>query len=351
MNKMIIATLVFIALIASLSAPALAHMLNASYTQDVGNTSGSAISSPMIRHTNWWFSNNYQAIPSSVPTNASPVPTPTTVSPVPTTVSPVPTPSTVSPVPTTDPINPTPAITPRPDSYTTSPGEKLRIGNLNQPVISRPNTSEKNLLNKTYSNEPRLKTAKNLADARINLVISQIEVYKKEVTNSRLSNSDKSVLFREADQNITWFKEKQSEIQSANDLDTVQGIMSAVNQQIGTLKVDLKRGAGLLACDEVDVKITTAQNVSGIIGQKINGMKAQGNDTGQAEKLLADYNGHVSAASVHMDAAKSGFNNITSTDNADRNFATGYGELSRSETELGKAYVDLKGIYRLLLRK
>jgi len=359
-NKVIIIILVFIVLIAGLSAPAVAYILNTGYTgdarnaMDTGNTSGSSVSSPTIRPANGWFSNNYRMVASPTPTNASPIPTkvspvPTNVSPIPTKVSPVPT--NVSPVPTNTSTNLTPVTASHHDSYTIGPGENLKIGDLRQPVVSKPNTTRKNIMNKTSSDDAQLKTAKSLANARINLIIRQIEVYKKEITNSRLSDDDKSILFAEADQNIAWFKEEQGEIQSADDLETVQGTMSLVDQQIDVLKVDLKKDAGLLAYDEVDVKITTAQNVSGIVSQKIANLKVQGNDTTRAEQLLADYDGHVSAASDHMDVAKARFDNITSAGNADQNFASGYGELSRSETELGKAYIDLKELYRLLLHK
>ncbi len=103
-----------------------------------------------------------------------------------------------------------------------------------------------------------------------------------------------------------------------------------------------------MACDNLEVELNRARNVTAIASSKIDAMRAQGKDTGSLEGALAAYNGHIDSASRYAASARSEFNSI-STSRLDGHFATGIKQLNLAEGEMKSAYSDLKNIYRLLL--
>lgn len=227
---------------------------------------------------------------------------------------------------------------------------KLKIGNLHTPPSQAGFNISKQALKNNSLNDNRLKIAKTVADVKIGIVIKELELYKKKISASRLSDAEKAALIASADANIAWFNQQESDIQEAGDMATLQAMVNEADQQTAMMRVNLKTGAGLIVCDELDVKISTARNVSGIAAQKINDLKAKGYDTTQAEKALADYNVHVDAASQNSAAARAAFNGITGTGNMDSGFKEGLKQVSLAEQELGKSFSDLKDIYLLILR-
>lgn len=225
---------------------------------------------------------------------------------------------------------------------------KPKIGNLQAPPKNGLNVSRQPFKNAV--DDYRLKIAKSVAEARIKIVIQELELYKKKISASNLDEQDKAELISSADANIVWFRQKSGEIQAAGDMATLQALVTQVDQQIAQMKVNMKKGAGLVACDEMDAKIAKAADVSRIAGQKIDDLKAKGKNTAQLEAALASYDGHVSAAGQHAAAARAAFEGITSASNTDRGFIEGLKQLRLAEQELNKAYSDLKRFYWYFFR-
>lgn len=227
--------------------------------------------------------------------------------------------------------------------------DKITIGNLQRPALGINKTSPA-VFNKTPLDNIRLKAEKKQANRKINVAVNQLNIYKRWVNNSRLSESDKVILIGEANNNIEWYGQMDREIQAATSLVEVQGIMADVEKQTTALKTDLKMAAGTLACDKEDTKITTARNVSNLVEQRIATLKSNDNDTTKLDQLLSDYDTHVAAAATYTEAARADFKSITSADSSDKLFSGGYRNLQQAEVELSLAYNDLKEIYRILLR-
>jgi hypothetical protein len=199
-----------------------------------------------------------------------------------------------------------------------------------------------------HANDARTKAEKAQADKNIRVTLNQIDAYIKWVKNSRLPESEKAALISQANADKDWYLQMGASINATMDRNDLQGKVSQFDQRNGELKAELKKSAGLLACDDVTAKIETARSVSVIAAEKIAAEKANGKDTARMEQLLASYNSHVDAAATHTSTAKAYFTSITGAADSNQLFGKGYGELKQADAQLTLAYNDLKNIYRLL---
>lgn len=217
-----------------------------------------------------------------------------------------------------------------------------KFGNLHTPPAIIINLT-KNV--KKQVDDVRVKVAQKIAESRIDIILGQLELYEKWVANSGLDNGLKAGIKVIVDNNIAWFRQQVEDIRAADDLATVQMLAGQADQQAATLKVSIKKEAGLLACDALDVRIAMAANASSAIADRIAAQKPRSNDTAIVGQKLADYNAHVAAAGVYSLAAKAAFEGITDADNMDRGFNEGYRQIAQADREMTQAYVDLKGVY------
>jgi hypothetical protein len=217
-----------------------------------------------------------------------------------------------------------------------------KFGNIHTPPAIISNLT-KNV--KKQVDDVRVKMAQKIAESKIDIILGQLGLYEKWVANSGLANDQKAGIKVIVDNNIAWFRQQVEDIQAADDLTTVQTLADQADQQAATLKVSIKKEAGLLACDALDDRIATATNVSSAIADRIAALKLPGNYTASVEQKLADYNAHVDAAGRYSLAAKAAFEGITDADNTDRGFNEGYRQIALADREMTQAYVDLKGVY------
>ncbi len=217
-----------------------------------------------------------------------------------------------------------------------------KFGNLHTPPAIVSNLT-KNV--KKQVDDVRVKAAQKIAESRIDIILGQLELYEKWVANSGLGNDQKAGIKVIVDNNVAWFRQQVEDIQAAGDLTTVQTLADQADQQAATLKVSIKREAGLLACDTLDGRIATAANASSSIADRIAALKLPGNNTAAVEQKLADYNAHVDAAGGYSLAASAAFEGITDADNTDSGFNEGYRQIGLADREMTQAYVDLKGVY------
>ncbi len=250
--------------------------------------------------------------------------------------------SAAAPALATQSVKPTPTVAQANGQSPSAPGQIKRIGNIElPPAISHNLTATI----KSKANETLLKQAKKLSDVKIGLLIKQLELYEKRLTNSRLGEDQKSAIISVADENIAWLRQIDSDVQAAGDLEAVRALMTQVDQQTDVLRVNIKKDAGVMACDGLDARIATARNVSTAVAGKLATLKALGKDTGQPEGKLADYDEHLDAAGQCSAAARAAFLGITGADNVDRGFAEGYRQIGLADREMSRAYADLRDVY------
>jgi hypothetical protein len=241
---------------------------------------------------------------------------------------------TISPLPADNgTINVTPAASPLPG--------RGHIGNLRTPPAIVKNLTQKI---KNQVNDVRLNQARTIAEGKINLIIGQLQLYEKWVSNSGLGNDRKSGIKVIVDSNIDWFRQQIEDLGAAGDLAAVQSLADQADRQASTLKVSIKNEAGIMACDGLDERIATARNASAGIADRIAALNAVSN-TDDVERNLADYNAHVDAAAGYSLAARAAFEGITSADNADNGFNEGYRQIGLADREMIRAYADLKSVY------
>lgn len=231
------------------------------------------------------------------------------------------------------------------------PHGQLKLGKLNAPPVATFHnlTLNAQATNKSAVNDVRLTLAKKMASLKINMIIRQLELYKKQITHSKISPEEKAAVIAIADNNIAWYRHQDSDIQAAEDLDTVNALAAGIEQQTNLLKVNLKKEAGIMACDQLDSRIAIAKSVPSIVAGKIADLKAAGNDIAVLEGKLADYDAHLDAASQYADAARTAFEGISGEADADSGFNAGYQQIRLADLEMDKAYADLKDFYLLYL--
>jgi hypothetical protein len=237
-------------------------------------------------------------------------------------------------------------------SVTHIPPGQLKLGKINGPPMAtfhNLTVTAKATTNAVVDNV-RLTLAKKMASLKIDMAIRQLELYKKQITHSRISAEEKVAIIALADSNIAWYSQQESDIQAAEDLDAVNALAAGIDMQSDLLKVNIKKEAGVMACDQLDSRIATARNVLTMAAGKVADLKADGNDIADLENELADYNAHVDAAAGYADAARAAFEGISSDANADSGFDDGYRQISKADIEMNKAYADLKDFYLLYLR-
>ena len=138
--------------------------------------------------------------------------------------------------------------------------------------------------------------------------------------------------------------------QSASDLATVKSIGKDVTDRWNVEKVDIKKQAGDIACDQFDANIAEARNASAIAAKKIGAIKAQGKDTAAMEKKLASFDSHVSNAASDLGNARSDFDKINGPALVDVHFSVGLRQLKLAGNEMNNAYSDLKSLYGMIYR-
>ena len=202
----------------------------------------------------------------------------------------------------------------------------------------------------TSLRDMRLQAARNYGVNGVDQILNALGVAKVQIQGSRLPENEKIMLVSEIDSNITWFESKKSDIMSASDLATVRSIGKDVNDRWNSEKVDIKRQAGDIACDQYEANIAEARNASSIAAGKINAIKAQGKDTSAMEKKLASYNSHVNDAANNLGNARTEFDQINGPTLADVHFSVGLRQLRLAGNEMNSSYSDLRDLYGMIYR-
>ncbi len=195
--------------------------------------------------------------------------------------------------------------------------------------------------------DTRLQRTKTSADNGIDNIIKALNTVENGIERSKLPDSQKDMLMSQVDSNITWFESEKSTIQSTNDLTTARQHALLVTGRWNSIKVNMKKEIGIIACDDMDAKLSDARNASSIASGKIQVMKARGNDTGNLDKSLTSFNSDIDTAAVHSQNARDQFNAISTPANVDLRYAAGLRQLNLAEKGLNSSFTDLRTMYSL----
>ncbi len=193
----------------------------------------------------------------------------------------------------------------------------------------------------------RLHRTQTSAENGIDAIIKGLNAVDNSIDRSKLPDSQKAALMSQVDSNISWFESEKSIIQSSDDLVTVRQHALLAASRWSSIKIDIKKEMGLLACDDIDAKLNDARNASSVASAKIQAMKAQGKDTGDLEKSLASFNSDIDNAAGHSANARVEFNAISTPVNVDLRYAAGIRQLNMAGNGLNSSFTDLRKIYSL----
>jgi hypothetical protein len=170
--------------------------------------------------------------------------------------------------------------------------------------------------------------------------------FKAYISNSSsLNDEDKALLLSEAENHTLWLSGKDSELQSATDADTAQQLLSDVDARMCLMEADLQRSAGLLACNELNGKISNALNASITLEDRIGGMGLSDSDLALAREDLADCREHLLNASILSDMAAEAFEGIDGSGSSESSYLEGLRLLQQSREELNMAYIAINMLF------
>ncbi len=196
------------------------------------------------------------------------------------------------------------------------------------------------------SGDLRLQRTKAAVTEGIDVAINALKASGSGIERSKLTDSQKAEITAQVESNVTWLEGKRQDVQSANDVASALRYARQASERWKEAYTGLKKEVGLMSCDNFEAELNKAKNASAVASSKVIAMKAQGRDTGNIERALAQYNGHVDSATRYVDEARAEFNSISGPN--DGRFTSGAKQLASAEREMKNAYSDLKSIYRLL---
>lgn len=166
--------------------------------------------------------------------------------------------------------------------------------------------------------------AKSFLTKSIAVAISYLETARNKVQYVRgISETERSAILADIDQDIIWLKERQNRVQTATATQ-IQEEAKAVRDYWLEIRVSVKRYVGEIFSARINFLITKAKTFGTKIDAKIDELKAAGKDTTQLESWLTQFNQNIAKAEEKYNAAKAKFQAITTKANADSLFKEGH---------------------------
>ena len=180
-------------------------------------------------------------------------------------------------------------------------------------------------------------------------MVEYLENVKLNVnSNENLPAEKKADITSKIDEDISWLKAKQSEINGA----TTRLELLRIGKDIRDKWEDIKPRHKLISGLFLSYRLTGLLNKADVISQRIQAiiddLKTQGKDTSQLERLLLDFNSKIEDAQQARQNAISTFQNIDDTTNAEDRAKKGKVYLEQAQRDLRDAHDDLKQILKIL---
>ncbi|WP_424356990.1 hypothetical protein [Methanocella sp. MCL-LM] len=188
--------------------------------------------------------------------------------------------------------------------------------------------------------------AKGTAQARIAAMLEKVGTVQAYTQNtSSLTADQKLRLLAEADKNARWLSGKAAEIVATDDVNSAQGLLGDTESGMSLMEADIQRNMGLLACNELDYRISEALNASLALSERLDRMNLGDADRVIAKQYLTDCREHLLNASLYSDSAAQSFQSIDGQAETRDNYRLGLEQLQQSKTELNLAYLAINKIF------
>ncbi len=180
-----------------------------------------------------------------------------------------------------------------------------------------------------------------------NFMVKRLEALKARVNATRgLSDDEKTAIYTELDENISWIQGKVAEIQAAENGQQLRALAVELWDYWKQVRVRIRQIAGHLLDLWVDALLQKAEAFAGRVEAKIEELKDNGVNVTEYEENLSTYNSKVTLAEQKYDAAKAKFEEISAADenNAGQLFRDGLALIREGNTYLKEAFRILWGI-------
>lgn len=180
-------------------------------------------------------------------------------------------------------------------------------------------------------------------------MINHLRLFKVRVRITRaISDDEKAAILTEIDAYISWLKDKQDDIKSAETRKELAGTAREIRDKWIDIRVYTKKITGKILVAKTDAVISRAETIADRIETRIPELQAEGKDTAEIERWLEDFRSKIELAKQKNEAAKQKFEEIKGIDDANRLFRQGHAFIKEANRYLRGAYKDLKEIVKAL---
>ncbi len=188
--------------------------------------------------------------------------------------------------------------------------------------------------------------AKTFLEKAIDTLVSKLEALKNRVANrSGISETERTNMLAELDQDINWLEEKKSGIADASS-EQIKETAREMRQYWTNHRVRVKKVIAQIWGARIDFMIEKFENSSAELEEKIAELKANGKDTSQIEVWLNDFKQKINTAKAKREQAKLKYQAISSAADANQLFKEAHQFVKEAHTSLQDAHKDLVKILK-----
>lgn len=188
--------------------------------------------------------------------------------------------------------------------------------------------------------------AKEFLSNAVTAVIKRLEALRNKIERMpNISETDRTALIAEIDNELNWLKDRQTKISAATPVQLKEEAKT-VREYWKNIRVAVKRVTGEAMAARMNAVIAKADGFSVRVSAKIAELKATGKDTAQLEAWLADFDQKLTLAKGKYAAAKAKFAAISSLADADKLFREGRQFIKDADQYIKRAHAQLVQIVK-----
>ncbi len=190
-----------------------------------------------------------------------------------------------------------------------------------------------------------LEAAKNFMMKADKATVAHLEVMKKFVESDEfLEQSEKDLIIEEINGDIAWLENKQSEIEAAEDKETLVAIGKDIKEYWNGIKVNFKQYVGKILDSRLVWVFERANDAEAVVVNNIEKAENAGKDVTELNALLDDFRDKIDLAKSEHAKARDAFSGISNLQNADRLFKEGNQFIQSANSYVREAYQDLREV-------
>lgn len=188
--------------------------------------------------------------------------------------------------------------------------------------------------------------AKEFVKKSIQHLLGRLERMKNWVEGKdRISDEDKAAIIADLDADIAWLTEKLSAVDGMSH-EEVKALAKEIRDFWKDHKRRIKRISGHMHAARFSHLLDKAEHFSTRVGSKIGEMKDAGQEVGELEEMLREYNALVDEAVALWEQAKAKYEEIRSGGDAETLFKEANELLRQAHQKLKEAHMKLREIVR-----